>query len=137
MAKQAKKSARGKSPVKKSAPRHAKPATVRVSAPVEKDLLAAAEKYAAAHRTTVAQLVSEGLRKVTGFAKTPVLPPGDIEAPQSPDGGPWGQLLAWMEEQQATLTEIRDALGDVAASLPNDPKPGENRPAPGSRIPPL
>ena len=137
MAKKAKKAARGKTPIKNAAPRKVKPATARLSAAVEKDLLAAAERYARAHGTTVPQLVSEGLRKVTGFTKTPVLPPGDVEVHQASEGGPWGQLLAWMEEQQATLTEIRDALGDVAASLPTDPKPGDNRPAPGPRIPPL
>ena len=112
-------------------------ATVRVSVSLEKDLLAQVEKFARARKTTVAELVGEGLRKVVGVSKAPVLPPGDIESPAAPDGGPWGQLLAWMEEQQSTLTEIRDALGDVAASLPNDSAPGDNRPAPGSRIPPL
>ena len=136
MAKNAKRPAR-KAPIKKPAARVKRPATVRLSAAVERDLLAAAEQYAVAHRTTVAQLVCEGLRKVTGFAKAPVLPPGDLEVPSSSDGGPWNQLMVWMEEQQATLTEIRDALGDVAASLPHDPRPGDNRPTPGPRIPPL
>jgi hypothetical protein len=112
-------------------------ATVRVSAAVGKDLVAAAERYAAEHRTTVAQLVEEGLRKVVGFAKAPVLPPGDMEAPDAPGVGPWAQLLAFMEEQQAALTEIRNALGDVAASLPADATSGGGRPAPGPRIPPL
>ena len=134
MAKKAKK-------VVKAAPRKtARPmprATVRLSASVDKDLFAAAERYAKAHGTTVADLVAEGLRKVTGATRAPVLPPGDIDSPVAQDAGPWGQLLAWMEEQQTTLTEIRDALGDVAASLPNDSAPGENRPTPGPRIPPL
>jgi len=127
--------------VVKAAPRKVlKPrprATARVSAAVERDLLAQAERYATAHGTTVAALVAEGLRKVIGATKAPVLPPGNIESPAAPDAGPWAQLLAWMEEQQTTLTDIRNALGDVAASLPSDPAPGENRPAPGPRIPPL
>ena len=129
--------ARKRPAAKKVTQRVAKPATARVTASVEKDLLAAAERYAAEHRTTVAQLVGDGLRKAIGFARAPVLPPGDVEVPATAETGAWGQLLLWMEEQQATLTEIRDALGDVAASLPNDPKPGDNRPAPGPRIPPL
>jgi hypothetical protein len=127
--------------VVKVAPRKAakaKPrATARVSVAVEKDLLARAERYAKAHDTTVAELLAEGLRKVIGAARPPVLPPGDMESPATPESGPWGQLLAWMEEQQTTLTEIRSALGDVAASLPNDSARDDNRPAPGPRIPPL
>ena len=114
--------------------RAGKVATARVSATVGKDLIAAAERYAAEHRTTVAQLVEEGLRKVVGFTRAPVLPPGDMESSPAPE--PWAQLLAFMEEQQAALTEIRNALGDVAASLPADP-PAPGRPTPGSRIPPL
>jgi hypothetical protein len=123
---------------KSKAPRaRAAATTVRVSASVGKDLLAAAEGYAAEHRTTIAQLVEEGLRKVIGFAKAPVLPPGDLEASPAPDAGPWAQLLAFMEEQQATLTEIRNSLGDVAAALPADPPSGPTRPTPRPRIPPL
>jgi hypothetical protein len=133
---------------KKAAPRKAakvnvsrarapKVATARVSASVGTDLLAAAERYAAEHRTTVARLVEEGLRKAVGFAKAPVLPPGDIDASPASEPAPWAQLLAFMEEQQASLTEIRNALGDVAASLPADAPAGGNRPTPGPRIPPL
>ena len=110
-------------------------ATVRISAAVEKDLAVEAERYAKAHRTTVAGLVAEGLRRVIGTTKAPVLPPGDTESAAAPGSGPWGQLLVWMEEQQATLTEIRNALGDVAASLPND-SACDHRPAPGPRTPP-
>jgi hypothetical protein len=117
--------------------RVAKVATARVSAALDKDLVAAAERYAAEHRTTVARLVEEGLRKVIGLAKVPVLPPGDVERSSPPEAGPWSQLLAFMEEQQATLTEIRNSLGDVAASLPADPPPGPTRPTPRPRIPPL
>jgi hypothetical protein len=106
-----------------------------VSAAVGKDLLAAAERYAARHRTTVARLVEEGLRKASGYTRPPVLPPGDIEAGPAPEAAPWSQLLAFMEEQQAAMAEIRNAIGDVAASLPPDSPP--NRPMPGPRIPPL
>jgi hypothetical protein len=121
--------------VKRSAAR--KPAaTVRVSVPVEKDLVAAAEQFARARRTTLAALVAEGLRKVSGAEKVAVLPPGDVQAQPAQDAGPWAQLLAWMEEQQAALTEIRNQLGDVAASLPNDPPGGTTRPQSGTRIPP-
>lgn len=102
---------------------------------VDKDLLTRAERYARRRGTTVGELAAEGLAKVIGAGKAPVLPPGD-SAPAAPEGGPWGQLLAWMEEQQAALTDIRNALGDVAASLPVDPAPGENRAATGTRIPP-
>ena len=128
--------ARKRTAAKKATKHVAKSATAHLTASVEKDLLAAAERYAAEHRTTVAQLVGDGLRKVIGFTKAPVLPPGDVEVPTAAETGAWGQLLLWMEEQQATLTEIRDALGDVAASLPNDPPAGGNRPAAGTRIPP-
>jgi hypothetical protein len=96
-------------------------ATARLSAPVDKDLLAQAERFARAHQTTVSELVAEGLRRVVGATRAPVLPPAG--AASQPADGPWGQLLAWMEEQQQTLTQIRDALGDVAASLPNDSSP--------------
>jgi hypothetical protein len=118
--------------------RAGKVATARVSAPVAKVLLAAAERYAAEHGTTVARLVEEGLRKVVGFARAPVLPPGDMEGSGvETEAGPWAQLLAFMEEQQAALTEIRNALGDVAASLPGDGPAGGNRPVAGPRIPPV
>ena len=127
-----------KSATSKSVAAARKPrATARISASVEKELLVQAERYAKAHQTTVSELVAEGLRKVIGAAKAPVLPPGDMVARPVEESGPWGQLLAWMEEQQSTLTEIRNALGDVAASLPADPPPGANRPTPGPRIPPL
>src|SRR4051794_40153530 len=79
------------------------PATARVSASVDKELLKQAEAFARARRTTVAALVAEGLRKVIGADKAPVLPPGDLQTAPTADGasdGPWGQLLAWMEEQQ-------------------------------------
>ena len=126
---------RARRPVKPVAAR--KPAaTVRVSAPVEKELVAAAEQFARARRTTLAALLAEGLRKVIGAEKLPVLPPGDVQAQPAQDAGPWAQLLTWMEEQQAALTEIRNQLGDVAASLPNDSGPDRNRPAAGTRIPP-
>ena len=111
----------------------------RLSVRVDRTLLKQVDAYARAHRTTVADLVAEGLRKVIGTTKAPVLPSGDMEAQLTEANGPWAQLLAWMEEQQSTLTEIRNALGDVAASLPNDTPPlppGGNRPAPGPRIPP-
>lgn len=126
---------------KKKAPaarkRKSAPATVRVSASVEKELVRQAEAFARARRTTVAALVAEGLRKVIGAEKVPVLPPGDVQLASPPEPGPWGQLLAWMEEQQATLTEIRNQLGDVAASLPADTGADHNRPQRGTRIPPL
>ena len=122
-------------PVKRAAAR--KPAaTVRVSASVEKDLVARAEQFARARRTTLAALVAEGLRKVIGAEKVPVLPPGDAPVSPASDSGAWAQVLAWMEEQQAALTEIRNQLGDVAASLPNDPPGGSTRPQSGTRIPP-
>ena len=117
-------------------PRRAAAAVARVSASVDPELLAQAESVARSRRTTVAALVAEGLRKVVGAEKAPVLPPGDIETGPASEPGPWGQLLAWMEEQQATLTDIRNALGDVAASLPNDAPVGASHPAPGTRIPP-
>jgi hypothetical protein len=129
-----------RTPAKAKSSRAAAPkraASARLSASVEKPLLAAAERYAAEHRTTVARLVEEGLRKVIGFIRAPVLPPGDIEPASAPDSAPWSQLLAFMEEQQAALTEIRNALGDVAASLPADSNPAANRPTPGPRIPPV
>ena len=141
MAKKLKKMVKGSKPAPRSAgkpkpARAARPATVRVSAAVEKELLAHAERYAAAHRTTVAALIAEGLRKVTGATKAPVLPPGDTET-DAADTGAWAQLLAFMHEQQTALTEIRNALGDVAASLPADTATGGTRPTPGPRIPPL
>ena len=111
-------------------------ATARVSALVDKDLLAQAERYAKARRTTVADVVAEGLRKVLGGTRAPVLPPADAE-PGAADAGAWGHMLAWMEEQQSALTEIRNALGDVAAALPNEPAPPASRPRQGPRIPPL
>src|SRR5436305_11075378 len=120
--------------VKRGKPKH-RPATTRIWAAVENDLLTAVEQYASTHRTTVSDLVTAALRKAVGFAKTPVLPPGDLESAPATDPGAWGQLLAWMEEQQAALTEIRNALGDVAASLPNDSGP-QTRPNSGTRIPP-
>ena len=97
-----------------------KVATARLSVSLEKDLLSQAKAFAKAHRATVPELVAEGLRKVIGAEKAPVLPPGDIQCNPISESGPWAQLLSWMEEQQTTLSEIRNALGDVAASLPND-----------------
>ena len=110
-------------------------ATVRLSVSLEKDLLTQARAFALAQRTTIPELVAEGLRKVVGAEKFPVLPPGDVRPNPAHQSGPWAQLLAWMEEQQTTLTEIRNALGDVAASLPGDAPPDVGR---GSRtkIPP-
>lgn len=142
MPKKLKKMVKGSTPARPSAPRPrsnraARPATVRVSAAVEKELVAHAERYAAAHRTTLAALIADGLRKVTGATKAPVLPPGDAGTGSAPDTGPWAQMLAFMEEQQNALTEIRNALGDVAASLPADAPSGGPRPTPGPRIPPL
>jgi hypothetical protein len=99
-------------------------------------LLAEAERFARARGTTVARLVEQGLRAVIGTDKEPVLPPGDVQFSTAPDSGPWAHLLAWMEEQQTALTEIRDTLGDVAASLPNDAPPDIGRAARGTRIPP-
>ena len=122
-------------PVKRAAVRKLA-GSVRVSASVDRDLAAQAEQFARARRTTVAALVAEGLRKVIGAEKLPVLPPGDLQSAPAGDGGPWAQLLTWMEDQQAALTEIRNQLGDVAASLPNDPPGGSTRPQSGTRIPP-
>jgi hypothetical protein len=127
--------ARKPRPVKRAAARRPA-ASVRVSASVDPALAAQAEQFARARRTTVTALVAEGLRKVIGAEKAPVLPPGDAQPSPAGDGGAWGQLLTWMEEQQATLTEIRNQLGDVAASLPADSGPDRNRPATGTRIPP-
>jgi hypothetical protein len=110
-------------------------ARARVSVSVEKDLLKQSQAFARAHRTTVAELVEEGLRKVIGAEKVAVLPPGDASLNPVPASGPWAQLLAWMEEQQTTLTEIRNALGDVAASLPNDAPPDSGRSS-RTKIPP-
>jgi hypothetical protein len=110
-------------------------ATARLSVSLEKDLLTQAQAFARAHRTTVPELVAEGLRKVVGAEKLPVLPPTDVQSNPAPESGPWAQLLAWMEEQQTTLTEIRNALGDVAASLPNDAPPDVGRGS-RSKIPP-
>jgi hypothetical protein len=132
-----KKAPSARKPARAKAPRAA--ATARISASVDKDLLKRAEAFARARRTTVAALLSEGLRKVIGTKKMPVLPPGDLQAtpvPEASPDGPWGQLLAWMEEQQETLTEIRNALGDVAASLPTDAPPDTGRVVRGTRIPP-
>src|SRR5881227_2549179 len=95
-------------------------ATVRLSVSLEKDLMTQARAFALAQRTTIPELVAEGLRKVVGSEKVPVLRPEDVRSNPAPESGPWAQLLAWMEEQQTTLTEIRNALGDVAASLPGD-----------------
>ena len=114
--------------------------SARLSAAVEKRLLDHAQQYAREHDTTLAAVVEEGLRRATGLNKPPVLPPGDVEAPAgaaSTDFVGWEQLAAWMEEQQATLTQIRDALGDVAASLPSGLEPNVPRTAKGPRIPPL
>jgi len=94
---------------------------------VEKELLKESQAFARAHRTTVAELVAEGLRRLIGAEKVPVLPPGEDSPNLVPASRSWAQLLAWMEEQQTTLTEIRDALGDVAASLPNDAPPDSGR----------
>ena len=120
--------------------RTSKARVAKFSASVDKDLLVHAQQYARAKGMTLAAVVEEGLRKVTGMNKAPVLPPGDVD-PQgpAPTAGPgWEQLLAWMEEQQATLTDIRNALGDVAAALPNGMQtPMGARPATGPRIPPL
>jgi hypothetical protein len=102
-------------------------ARVRLSVSVEKDLLTRSRAFARAYGTTVPELVEAGLRKVIGAEKVPVLPPRDISPNLVPASGPWAQLLAWMEEQQTTLTEIRNALGDVAASLPNDAPPDSGR----------
>jgi hypothetical protein len=67
-----------------------------------------------------------------------VLPPGDLVAQPAETATPgWDQMLAWMEDHQVALTQIRDAIGEVAASLPTDPSPGADRPSPGKRIPPL
>ena len=134
MAKKKAPAARDRRPVKRAAA--GKPAaSVRLSASVDKDLAAQAEHFARARRTTVAALLAEGLRKLIGAEKAPVLPPGDLQV--AADAGAWGQLLTWMEEQQATLTEIRNQLGDVAAALPADSGPDRNRPTTGTRIPPL
>ena len=114
------------------------PATARVSVSLEKDVLAQAERVAREQKTTVPALIAAGLRKLIGYAKAPVLPPGDLVAqPAEPAGPGWDQMLAWMEDQQATLTQIRDAIGEVAASLPVDSPPGSPRPDHGTRIPPL
>lgn len=124
-----------KEPVRKRAKQKSVRATARITATVGSELLTAVEQYAAAHRTSVSELVTSALRKAVGLTKTPVLPPGDVESAPATDPGAWGQLLAWMEEQQAVLTEIRNALGDVAASLPNDSGP-QARTNFGTRIPP-
>lgn len=137
MAKKKAPAARKRSSPGKPRTHKAAPATVRLSAAVEKDLVVQVEAFARVRRTTVAALVAEGLRKVIGAEKVPVLPPGDMQPATPADAGAWGQLLAWMEEQQATLTEIRDQLGDVAASLPNDAPGAVTRPPSGRRIPPL
>ena len=141
MAKKLKKMVKGSTPApRKAKAKPARPpraATARVSASIEKDLLLSAGRYAAAHRTTLAAVIAEGLRKVVGAGKAAVLPPGNGAAETGPGAGPWAQLIDWMEEQQSALTEIRNTLGDVAASLPNDAAPGGPRPAPGPRIPPL
>ena len=138
--KTAKKTVRRKvAPETAPAPR-AKVKSARLSAAVEKRLLDHTRQYAREHNTTLAALVEEGLRRVTGMSKAPVLPPGDVEAPAgapAADAAGWEQLAAWMEEQQATLTQIRDALGDVAASLPSGLEPNAPRTAKGPRIPPL
>jgi hypothetical protein len=114
------------------------PATARLSASVEKDLLAHAERFARDHGTTVSALLAEGLRKVIGYAKTPMLPPGDLVTQPAETATPgWDQMLAWMEDHQVALTQIRDAIGEVAASLPADNSTSSDRPSPGKRIPPL
>ena len=133
MAKKKAHAPRRQRPIKRAGVR--KPAIARISSSVDKDLLAQAEQFARARRTTVAALVEQALRKVIGVEKVPVLPPGDVPMPTA-DAGPWSRLLAWMEEQQTALTEIRNQLGDVAASLPNDPPGGATRPETGTRIPP-
>lgn len=136
MAKQtAKRSALTRNRPRAKAARTARTARARLSEMVDKGLLARARRFAGQRGVTLADLVAEGLEKVIGPARAPVLPPGDI-APAAPEGGPWGQLLTWMDEQQAALTDIRNALGDVAASLPADSAPGASRAASGSKIPP-
>jgi hypothetical protein len=127
------KAARTAAPRKRGAP-----VTVRVSTSVEMDLLAQAERFARDHQTTVSALLAEGLRKVIGYSKAPVLPPGDLVTQPAETATPgWDQMLAWMEDHQVALTQIRDAIGEVAASLPTDAPPGADRPSPGKRIPPL
>ena len=138
--KTAKKIIRRKAAPKAAPSPRAKTKSVRLSASVEQQLLGHAQKYALAHDMTLAAVVEEGLRRVVGMNKPPVLPPGDVEAQAgapSADVTGWEQLTAWMEEQQATLTQIRDALGDVAASLPSGLEPNAPRTVKGPRIPPL
>ena len=138
--KTAKTTVRRKAAPKPSPTNRAKVQSARLSAAVEKRLLDHAQRYAREHDMTLAAVVEEGLRRVTGLNKAPVLPPGDAEAPAgapSSDFAGWEQLAAWMEEQQATLTQIRDALGDVAASLPSGMESNPPRTAKGPRIPPL
>lgn len=147
MAKKLKKMVKGSRPAPRSAgksksartarPAGARESVVRVSVSIEKHLLVHSERFAAAQKTTVGALLVEGLRKITGAGKPPVLPPRDAAAEPAGDGGAWAQLLAFMEEQQNAMTEIRNALGDVAASLPNDTSRGASRPVPRPRIPPL
>jgi hypothetical protein len=138
--KTAPKTVRRKAAPKRTPARGAKISFARLAVAVEKRLLDHARQYAREHDTTLAAMVEEGLRRVTGMNKAPVLPPGDVEAqagsPSTEFVG-WEQLAAWMEEQQATLTQIRDALGDVAASLPTGLEANAPRTAKGPRIPPL
>ena len=138
--KTAKKTVRRRAAPRTATARRPKVTSARLSTAVEKRLLDHAQQYAREHGTTLTALVEEGLRRVTGMNKAPVLPPGDVEAPAGAapaDAAGWEQLATWMEEQQATLTQIRDALGDVAASLPSGLEPNPRRTARGSRIPPL
>ena len=138
--KTAKKSVRRKAAFRTAPARRANIKVARLSVPVEQRLLDHVQQYAREHDTTLAAVVEEGLRRATGMNKAPVLPPGDVEAPAgapSPDFAGWEQLAAWMEEQQATLTQIRDALGDVAAALPSGLEPSAPWTAKGPRIPPL
>ena len=138
--KTAQKTVRRNAAPKRTPARGAKIKSVRLAVAVEKRLLDHAQNYVREHGTTLAAVVEEGLRRVTGMNKAPVLPPGDVEAQAgtpSADFVGWEQLAAWMEEQQVTLTQIRDALGDVAASLPSGMEANAPRTAKGPRIPPL
>lgn len=108
--------------------------TARVAVTVDRTLLAQAERFARQSGISLAELVAEGLRRVTG-PKAPVLPPGPVVEETNAAPG-LEQLLGWMAQQQEALTEIRNALGDVAAALPNDARPAPQPQAP-RRIPPL
>src|SRR5687768_7834150 len=106
--KTAKKTGRRTAAAKNPTPR-SKVNSGRLAVAVEKRLLDHAQRYAREHGTTLAAVVEEGLRRVTGLNKAPVLPPGDVGAPASAPSADfvgWEQLAAWMEDQQATLTQI-------------------------------